>query len=544
LDALGSSKTIAEPPFSQKEITMTRQFSISSCISAYLFSAASWGTIYALLLSLTVPGLAIGQGQDKPIEAPELEGGVAWLNTAKPITLKSLRGKIVLIDFWTLCCINCIHTLPDLAKLEKKYARELVVIGVHSPKFENEKETESIRKALLRYEVKHPVVNDANQRIWRTYGASGWPSLVLIDPDGNVVAARSGEGNYDLFDRLISQLVKIHKANGTLDTKEFKPELAKEASPEPLRFPGKVIADPASGRIFIADSTNHRIVITDMSGKVLEVAGGNGPGMMDGTFSVASFNDPQGMALFGDKLIVADRKNHCVRALDLKAKKVSRIAGTGTQGQDRDGRGKAIEVGLNSPWDVLVNGKDLFIALAGHHQIWKMDLEKETVSPFAGNGRETLRDGPLPRSSFAQPSGLTTDGKTLWVADSETSSIRALPLDGTGEVKTVVGLDLFEFGDIDGEGDKVRLQHALGVTYLNGVLYVADTYNNKLKTIDPQTRASKGFLEGFHEPGGLFAASDGKIYIADTNNHQILIVDPKTKEKKKLVIQGLGLPKE
>jgi DNA-binding beta-propeller fold protein YncE len=250
------------------------------------------------------------------------------------------------------------------------------------------------------------------------------------------------------------------------------------------------------------------------------------------------------MALFGDKLIVADRKNHCVRALDLKAKKVSRIAGTGTQGQDRDGRGKAIEVGLNSPWDVLVNGKDLFIALAGHHQIWKMDLEKETIAPFAGNGRETLRDGPLPRSSFAQPSGLTTDGKTLWVADSETSSIRALPLDGTGEVKTVVGLDLFEFGDIDGEGDKVRLQHALGVAYLGGVLYVADTYNNKLKTIDPQTRTAKGFLEGFHEPGGLFAASDGKIYIADTNNHQILIVDPKTKEKKKLVIQGLELPKE
>lgn len=523
---------------------MTRQLSIPLHRRTYLFSTGCWGAVFALLLSHLNPGLAKGQGQDKPIEAPELEGGVAWLNTAKPITLKSLRGKIVLIDFWTLCCINCIHTLPDLAKLEKKYARELVVIGVHSPKFENEKETESIRKALLRYEVKHPVVNDANQRIWRTYGASGWPSLVLIDPEGNVVAARSGEGNYDLFDRLISQLVKVHKAKGTLDTKEFKPELAKEASPEPLRFPGKVIADPALGRIFIADSTNHRIVITDMKGKVLDVVGGNGPGMMDGTFSVASFNDPQGMALNGDKLIVADRKNHVLRSLDLKAKKVSRIAGTGTQGQDRDGRGKALEVGLNSPWDVLVHGKELFIALAGHHQIWRMDLEKETIAPFAGNGRETLRDGPLARSCFAQPSGLTTDGKTLWVADSETSSIRALPLDGTGEVKTVVGLDLFEFGDIDGEGDKVRLQHALGVTYLDGVLYVADTYNNKLKTLDPQTRTSKAFLDGLHEPGGLFAASDGKLYVADTNNHQILIVDPKTKVKKKLVIQGLELPKQ
>ncbi|MCY2943438.1 MAG: thioredoxin-like domain-containing protein [Planctomycetota bacterium] len=523
---------------------MTKPFRVPMTHVSTVFSigrrAGRFGVLLALFLNCFGPGMV--QAQEK-IEAPELEGGVAWLNTAKPITLKSLRGKIVLLDFWTLCCINCIHTLPDLAKLEKKYARELVVIGVHSPKFENEKETASIRKALLRYEVKHPVVNDANQRIWRTYGASGWPSLVLIDPEGNVVAARSGEGNYDLFDRMIGQLVKIHKEKKTLDTKEFKPELDKEASPEPLRFPGKVIADPASGRIFIADSTNHRIVITDMKGKVLDVAGGNGPGATDGPFSAATFNDPQGLALFGNQLIVADRKNHSIRSLDLKTKKVTRIAGTGIQGQDRDGRGKALAVPLNSPWDVLVQGKALFIALAGHHQIWKMDLEQETIAPFAGNGRETLKDGPLSRSSFAQPSALTTDGVTIWIADSETSSIRSIPLDGNGEVKTLVGLDLFEFGDIDGIGDQVRLQHALGVTYLDGVLYVADTYNSKLKTLDPKTRSSKGFLDGFHEPGGISAASNGKLYVADTNNHQIWIVDPKTKEKEKLVIQGLGLPK-
>ncbi len=523
---------------------MTRPMRISRIGGSHFLSFGTKALRNWVLSALFVAifGQGLVQSQEK-IEAPELEGGVAWLNTAKPITLKSLRGKIVLIDFWTLCCINCIHTLPDLAKLEKKYARELVVIGVHSPKFENEKETASIRKALLRYEVKHPVVNDANQRIWRTYGASGWPSLVLIDPEGNVVAARSGEGNYDLFDRLISQLVKIHKDKKTLDTKEFKPELDKEASPEPLRFPGKVIADPASDRIFIADSTNHRIVITDLNGKVLDVAGGNGPGAVNGAFSVASFNDPQGLALYGNQLIVADRKNHSLRSLDLRTKKVTQLAGTGAQGQDRDGRGKALEVALNSPWDVLVQGKNLFIALAGHHQIWKMDLEQQTIAPFAGNGRETLKDGPLPRSSFAQPSALTTDGVTLWVADSETSSIRSIPMEGIGEVKTIVGLDLFEFGDIDGSGDQVRLQHALGVTFLDGVLYVADTYNSKLKTLDPKTRTSKSFLDGFHEPGGIFAASNGKLYVADTNNHQIWVVDPKTKDKQKLVIQGLALPK-
>src|SRR5713226_4548490 len=125
--------------------------------------------------------------------APELDGGAGWLNSAGPITLRDLRGRIVLLDFWTLCCINCIHTLPDLAKLEAKYPGVLVVIGVHTPKFDNEKKTESIRKAILRYEISHPVVNDANQALWRRYGVTSWPTLVLIDPDGNFYGKISGE---------------------------------------------------------------------------------------------------------------------------------------------------------------------------------------------------------------------------------------------------------------------------------------------------------------------------------------------------------------
>lgn len=488
-----------------------------------------------LLSCTTVPA------QEK-IEAPELEGGVAWLNTSKPIKLKALKGKIVILDFWTLCCINCIHTLPDLAKLEKKYPNELVVIGIHSPKFENEKETESIRKALLRYEVKHPVVNDANMKIWRTYGANSWPSLVLIDPEGYVVTARAGEGHYETFDRVIGQLIKVHKAKGTLDSKEFKLDLGKETSEEKLRFPGKVIADPASNRIFIADSTNHRIVVTDLNGKVLDTAGGNGPGLVDGDFSKAMFNDPQGMALQGDTLFVADRKNHSIRALDLKAKKVTRVAGTGSQGHDRESSGKATGVALNSPWDVLLHGKYLYIAMAGHHQIWRLDLSNQNLELYAGNGRETLRDGPLLGSSFAQPSGLTTDGTNLYVADSETSSIRKLPLNGSGDVSTIVGLDLFEFGDVDGKGEKVRLQHALGVAWLDGKLFVADTYNSKIKTLDPVARESKSFLPGFGEPGGISAAG-GKLYVADTNNHRIMVIDPVAKTSTKLNITGLELPK-
>jgi DNA-binding beta-propeller fold protein YncE/alkyl hydroperoxide reductase subunit AhpC len=497
---------------------------------------------------LPVPDVQRARG----VPAPELEGGIAWLNTAGPLRLKDLRGKIVLLDFWTFCCINCIHVLPDLAKLEKKYANELVVIGVHSAKFENEKNTDAIRKAILRYEIAHPVVNDANQTIWRAYGARAWPSMFLIDPEGNVVWRESGEGLYEELDREISRLIKIHTANKTLNTRPLKFELVRDSlGKSPLFFPGKVIADPKNNRLFIADSTHHRIVITDLTGKKIAIAGTGQPGNKDGSFSTAMFNDPQGMAVRGDTLYVADRKNHLIRMLDLSKQVVRTVAGTGEQGRDRYGDGPALKTGLNSPWDVLLDGNRLFIAMAGHHQIWVMDLAKNRVAAYAGDGGEDIIDGPLGRSRFAQPSGLASDGRTLYVADSETSSIRTVPLRGRGEVGTIVGQGLFEFGDIDGSGDRVRLQHALGVTYHDGLLYVADTYNSKIKVIDPVRRTSQTFLGGeaegwlamplFSEPGGIHYA-DGKLYVADTNAHRIRIIDLKTKALSTLQLKGVEPP--
>ena len=475
--------------------------------------------------------------------APELVGGVDWLNTSKPVSLRALRGKIVLLDFWTLCCINCIHIMPDLEKLEKKYPKELVVIGIHSPKFENEKDSENIKKAILRYEIKHPVVNDANKAIWNAYGANWWPTIVLIDPDGNVVGAKNGEGNYAQFDTAIAGLVEKFTANGKLKLSEPKWDLLKESSPETLRFPGKVINDPISNRIFIADSTNHRIVITDKSGKMLDVVGGGGSGSNDGDYVSARFNDPQGVALKGNLLYVADRKNHLLRVIDLDKKTVKKIAGTGKQGKlTEPTRGKPLSIGLNSPWDLLIHKNQLFIAMAGHHQIWVMELDGSQIRVFAGNGTENIKDGPPSQANFAQPSALATDGVNLYVADSETSSVRAVPLSGQGTVRTIVGSGLFTFGDIDGLGPKVRLQHALGLTWLDGKLFVADTYNDKLKTLDPKTKSAKEFLKGFDEPGGVFA-SGGLLYVADTNNHRIMIVDPKTKTSDKLNITGLELPK-
>jgi thiol-disulfide isomerase/thioredoxin len=497
-------------------------------------------------------------GHEDRMAAPELSGGVGWLNTASPLRLKDLRGKIVVLDFWTYCCINCLHTLPDLERLEKKYANQLVVIGVHSAKFDNEKESENIRKAILRYSISHPVVNDAQMLIWdkyRRFGVRSWPTLVLIDPEGQVIGIAPGEGNYDVLDVNIDRLVKAHRKKKTLDEKPRRFELArlKENGTSPLFFPGKVLADAAGKRLFIADSTHHRIVITSLAGQKIAIAGTGEPGYNDGPFAKAQFDDPQGMALQGDTLYVADRKNHVIRGLDLKAQRVRTVAGTGKQdSRNREQSGPALKLGMNSPWDLYLSGDTLYIAQAGNHQIWTLDLSKQVLAPYAGDGLEKLIDGPLGEACFAQPSGLTSDGTYLYVADSEVSGIRKAPLRGVkGNVRTIVGQGLFDFGDVDGVGDKVRLQHALGVAYHGGKLYVADTYNSKIKVIDPVKRSCTTFLGDkggwlvgslFNEPAGLSFAGD-KLYVADTNGHRIRVVDLKTKAVSTLVLKGVEAPK-
>jgi DNA-binding beta-propeller fold protein YncE len=402
---------------------------------------------------------------------------------------------------------------------------------------------------MLRYELDHPVLNDADRKIWMAYGVDTWPTVAVIDPEGFIVAGSKFEHIYHDAVPVIDKLIRTHRAKGTLNEKpmHFTKEQAEKASSSPLYFPGKVLADSASNRLFIADSTHHRIVITNLEGKKLAVAGTGKAGHLDGSFGRALFNDPQGMALDGNTLYVADRKNHLIRALDLQKHTVRTIAGVGHQGTDIRRGGPAIRTGLNSPWDLLVHRGYLYIAMAGHHQIWVMDLAKHTVVPFAGTGFEKLVDGPRSGSCFAQPSGLATNGATLYVADSEVSAIRAIPLDGRGDVSTLVGIDLFDFGDVDGIGPRVRLQHALGVVFVDGKLYVADTYNSKIKVLDPATRACTTFVGDrktklFNEPGGISYAA-GKLYVADTNAHRIQVIDLDTKDVTTLKLQGVEPPR-
>jgi DNA-binding beta-propeller fold protein YncE len=535
--------------------------SVISLLAVAVYGTSHWPLRLpvqaAEVSSLQAPQDPAQPGDDTPkqrVTAPDFDGGVGWLNTSGPIHMRDLRGKIVVLDFWTLCCINCLHMLPDLARLEKKYPNEVVVIGVHSAKFNNERNSESIRKAILRYEITHPVVNDANMRIWRAYMVNSWPTLYVIDPEGYIVGRGSGEGLGDAVDALIAKLIRVHRAKKTLNAQPLRFDLARfrERRNTPLYFPGKVLADASGHRLFIADSTHHRIVITDLAGKKIAIAGAGEAGAADGPFDRASFNDPQGMALKGETLYVADRKNDLIRALDLAAHTVRTIAGTGKQGEDRRHGGPALKVALNSPWDLYLFRNTLYIAMAGHHQIWTLDLDKNMVTPFAGTGMENIVNGTPDEACFAQPSGLTSDGKYLYVADSEVSAIRAVPLAGDGEVSTIVGEGLFEFGDEDGIGSNVRLQHALAVAAHDGKLYVADTYNSKIKVIDPASRSCRTFLGGksdgwltrslFNEPGGLSFAGD-TLYVADTNNHRIRVVNIKNQTVATLALQGVEPPK-
>ena len=472
---------------------------------------------------------------DVRIHAPELSGALDWLNVPAPLTLKSLRGKVVLLDFWTYGCINCMHVLPDLRRLEEKYGDALVVIGIHSAKFTNEGKSDNLRRILVRYDIDHPVANDADFQIWRTYGARAWPTLVLIDPEGYVVATASGEGKGEAFDLAIAGVIRFFDEQGKIDRTPIvlSPERTKVKAAV-LAFPGKVLADEASGRLFIADSNHHRVLVATLDGEVRTVVGSGRVGRADGAFEDVEFYRPQGLALAGNVLYVADTENHLVRAVDLTAGVVSTIAGVGKQAGYGEQGGATAETPLNSPWDLDVVGRLLFVAMAGLHQIWVIDLERGLAFPYAGSGREARVDGGPDEAAFAQPSALVIEGATMYVADSESNIIRAIALPPVNEVRTIAGGDLFDFGDVDGTGDAVRFQHPLGVTVAGGRLFVADTYNHKVRVVDPETGAVRVFAgsgrEGrddgkagrasFHEPGGISATSTA-LYVADTNNHAI-----------------------
>lgn len=457
--------------------------------------------------------------------APAFPAGLDWINTGgEALSLEQLVGKVVVLDFWTYGCINCMHIIPDLKRLEADHGDALVVIGVHSAKFENEARTENIRKIAQRYERDEPIVNDHEFIIWRDYGIRAWPTLIVIDPLGRVLGKVEGEGHYEMLDEVIGGMIEQFEDSGDIDRTPLPFESSMETPDTPLLFPGKVLADAVRERLYIADSNHHRIVVTDLDGGVIRIVGGE-RGFRDGAPDRVAFAGPQGMALGPDGAVfVADTLNNTIRRIAPATHAVTTVAGNGERTYLAEPDLPARETGLNSPWDLVWHDGVLYIAMAGQHQLWAWYPEDDRVREFAGTRREELRDGARLSAGFNQPSGLAVSGGGLLVADSEASAIRRVGFGDDGEVTTIVGTGLFDFGDRDGVGDAVRLQHPLGVAVHGASIYIADTYNGKIKRLDPRTREVTTFIDGLDEPGGISVAGD-RLFVADTNNHRIVVVD-------------------
>lgn len=486
-------------------------------------------------------------GKDHETPAPDsghppaapFPAGLDWLNVSRPLTLKDTAGRVVILDFWTYGCINCIHVMDDLRRLEDKYGDDLLVIGVHTPKFDNEKNLETLRRIIVRYDLRHPVVNDVDFLLARIYGMRAWPTQVVIDPAGQVLGKVVGEDNYHLLDGVITDLLEKRDASVVREKIPLALEKEKFAASF-LAAPGKIAV--SADRAAVADTLHHRVLVTDHQGKIIATFGGGEAGFADGKAEAARFRSPQGLVFVGKDLYVADTGNHSIRRLQLSKGIVTTVAGNGKNELHRFGRFPATEIGLRSPWALANKGNILFIAMAGQHQIWSLDLARLEIGPFAGDAREGLEDGPLKQASFSQPSGLSLVGDSLFVADAEDSAIRRIDL-RKRRVETLIGAGLFEFGDRDGAFDQARLQHVLGIAAADSrTVYIADTYNHKVKRLDLTTRrietvagtgkpgkgAGPALTAALNEPGGL-AMLGQDLLIADTNNNRVVKYDVRTR---------------
>jgi thiol-disulfide isomerase/thioredoxin len=445
------------------------------------------------------------------VRAPELRGR-GWLNTGgQELSLSDFRGRFLLLDFWAFCCINCLHVLDELRPLEEKYGDALVIVGVHSPKFAHEGEAAAVRAAVERYEVGHPVLDDPELITWQNYTARAWPTLVLVDPNGYIVAQYSGEGHAHALDALLAELVAEHETAGTL-TRGKSPYVAPAAEPTDLRFPAKVVA--LDNGLLVADAGNHSIVelAADATTVVRRIGTGE-RGFTDGPAAGARFSEPNGLVVLpsevagrlGYDVIVADTVNHALRGIALASGQVTTLVGTGKQWMDGDGT----EV-LSSPWDVAWWQDRIWIAMAGVHQLWTFDPFTGVTEVAAGTTNEGLKDGPLADAWFAQTSGLAADGGRLWLADSEISALRWIDT----EVHTAVGTGLFDFGLRDGKAGEALLQHPLGVTVLpDGSIAIADTYNGAVRRYDPQTELVETMATGLAEPSGAVVVGNDLLVV-------------------------------
>lgn len=476
----------------------------------------------ALLLSTSVKAMSF----EVTSVHKAFEKSPEWLNTSRSLNAEDLKGRVILVDFWTYCCINCIHIMPQLKELEERFGDKLTVIGVHSGKFDNEKNTQNIREAMMRYGIKHPVVNDESFKIWRTFGVRSWPTLVLINQEGQLKNVWSGEGDFKVISAEIEKLVADKLVSTPLPI-----ELERDKLPaSTLHFPSKMDVGMFEGQkvFFVSDSSNHRILMVNSdTHKVIHQIGTQEDGDKDGLFDKAQLSAPHGVLYDGvSKLYIADTQNHKLKVADLKIGKVTTLSGDGTRGHSyRVFSQKALGQDIASPWDLSFsdNKQKITIAMAGTHQLWQYNIAAKTISVLAGNGRESIDDGRYPFNSLSQPSGMVEVGNKTYFVDSETSALRVIE---GGKLKTIIGTGLFDFGYKDGDKSEALMQHPLGITEYKGKLYIADSYNHKIRIYDPATEqlSTYNIKYPLKEPAEVQIDGDD-LYIADTNQHRIIKVN-------------------
>ena len=513
------------------------------------------GIVYLASPCRRLPTVHAAAQQPKLLDAPELIGGTDWFNTDKPIRLEDLRGRIVLLDFWTLCCINCIHTLPDLATIEARYPGIVVVIGVHTPKFDNEKKTASVLKAVLRYEIKHPVINDADAEIWKTCSARPMAHAGAHRSRNGKFrgASATGEGHLKARGKeSIKTLIKEFEPTGKL--KEDADHLQADAPrtrPAGSAFPATSWPTLARSRLFIADSTNHRIVIADLDGKKLAVAGSGAEGLKDGARRRPVQRPARHWPSTATPSTSPTARTHAIprpqpqgrnRQAGRRHRPRSTICWQGGHA------GPARKIALASPWDILLHNKRIYIAMAGHNNIWTFDLVKDTVATYAGDAfeRHPRTDRSRPLASLAPP-GWPPTANASTPPTAEPALSAPLPLFGNGgTINThsrrqgplrVRRLD--STGRIRPPPQLRPRRHLLSKASSTSPTPTTARSKSSIPPNTPATPFSAGPNVRRNEPGGLSIAA-GKMYIADTNNHRIQIVDMKTKDVSTLQLEGVA----
>ena len=472
--------------------------------------------IFSLLLWLAqpVPATAAGLFPDH----------AQWFNVSRPLDNADLAGRVVLLDFFTPGCINCIHTLPELKRLQAEFGGRLLIVGVNSPKFTASAKRPSIEGFIARYHLSYPIVTDRGMSLWRLFNVYAWPTQILLGPDLQPVASFVGEGHYAAIRAAIIET--LARTSSSARPAPTALPLSSTAPHHPgLLQPGKVAV--SGPWVAVSDTGHDRVLLFDRHGKLIRRIGSGLPGHADGAPGQARFRGAQGLAFLGSSLYVADTGNHLIRRIALPSGEVTTVAGNGRRAYVARGMHPALDVALDSPWGLEAVGDTLYIAMAGDHRVWRLDLARGQIGPYAGSGREGLSKGPLTRARLAQPSGLAYHDGTLYVANPESSSVSAIDL-AAGRVHTLIGLGLFEFGMRDGPSPQALMQHDEGLAWLGGRLYIADTFNNAIRVYDPRSQRVSTLTRQLHQPGGLAAFGPHTLLVADTNANRLVRIDTRS----------------